>query len=225
MNYASLALAALLLAAPSLRAEEAQAPAAAPAAAEPAPLAMKGKVGIGVGSMPGLGPTQLPIFSQVVSQPDAVSVRWWVSDKVALEALVACNVTSAPSSGSGTAQSSNFAGGFGLGAKWNFKRSERALGQLLVGFSDAFYGQGPDSSGASTTNNTFSLYVGPGFEVFMPFLKNLSLEGNIRLRVNTVSTKTEGGSAGSNQAAQSSTAFGFFGEGFTPLALSMHYYF
>jgi hypothetical protein len=218
MKFGTSILAVLLLAAPALRAEDAAAPAAEP-------VAMKGKIGIGVGTMPGLGPTQLPIFSQVISQPDAVSLRWWVSDKVGLEALLAYNQTSAPSSGSGTAASVNYAGGIGLGAKWNFKRSERALGQLLVGFSVASYGQGPDSTGATTSNNTFSLYVGPGFEVFMPFLKNLSLEGSVRLRVNTLGTKTEGGPAGSNQAAQSSTSLGFFGEGFTPLALSMHYYF
>ena len=74
---------------------------------------------------------------------------------------------------------------------------------------------------ANQTIGTFSLYVGPGFEYFMPFLRSASVEGSVRLRVSSTQSKSDQGS----QAAQSSSAIDISGNGFSPMNLSLHYYF
>lgn len=188
--------------------------------AEEGPLQLKGKLGIGLDSMPGLTLQQASILGALVKTPDTLVVRYWLSEKFSLEAQLAASYSSQPAATTGTASTRTF--GVGLAAKWNFKRpTETSLAQLVLGIDHASISQGPDSNGATQTIATTSLYVGPGFEYFMPFLRSASVEGSLRLRVSSTESKSDKGS----QAAQSSSAIDLSGNGFTPLNLSIHYYF
>ena len=188
-------------------------------AAAEEPLLLKGKMGIGVDSMPGLVPDQSPILSNLVKTPDTVVFRYWCSEKFSVEGQLAANYSSAPNGGTGTAATK--AWGLGAACKWNVKRpTETSLFQLMAGL-DYAQNSAPDQSGALQTSSTFSLFVGPACEYFIPAWRSVSVEASIRLRVASTQAKSDASSA----AAQSSSAIDISGNGFTPLNLSLHYYF
>src|SRR4029079_10850922 len=86
------------------------------------PLTLKGKLGIGLDSMPGLAPDQVPLFSNLVKTPDTVVLRWWISEKFSWEGQLASSYSSQPSASSNTNTASTKAFGIGTAFKWNFKK-------------------------------------------------------------------------------------------------------
>src|SRR5260221_6929217 len=88
--------------------------------AESEPLILKGKMGIGLDSMPGLAPQQVPIFSNLVKTPDTVVFRYWLSEKFSWEGQLAASYSSQPSATTSTSSTRAF--GIGTAVKWNFKR-------------------------------------------------------------------------------------------------------
>jgi hypothetical protein len=137
------------------------------------------------------------------ASPNAVDLRWWKSDVLALEGLVALNITN-PSPGTGE---SIF--GLGVGAKYNWRKPvEDVLVQWVGRFSFA-----TDNSGGSN-NTTVAVQGGSAFEAFIPAWKALSVEGMVAL-----------GFISQNKPSGTSTLFGITGNGFVPVTVAVHYYF
>lgn len=210
MKRSMMIAAALLALASWVRAEE--------------PLVMRHKLGVGFDKIAGATPTTP--FLSVVDAPNALALRYWLNEKVALELQASASTNTQPSSTTGTAGTASKAFGVGLQGKYVISRPhELLLTQLAAGFSVGSFSQGPepaDKNNPSQTTSTISVWVGTGFEAFLPWWRALSIEGQVRLRVQSTETKTEGGT---QQFTQSGSSIGFQGDGFSPLNLSIHYYF
>lgn len=191
------------------------------------PLALTGRFGLGFDSITGAsaGTGLVP----GLAQPNALSVRYWINEKFSWEGDLGATVNSQPGTPPNGGTTTTAAWGLGTMFKYNQARPhELFLVQWLGGLSFAQLGTRSEASATATPTpatgqmtSTFSLYVGTGFEAFIPVWRSLSVEGSIRLRVSTIQTKTEG----STQAGASSSFFGFEGSGFTPLNAALHYYF
>jgi hypothetical protein len=78
-----------------------------------------------------------------------------------------------------------------------------------------------NGAGNGQTTSTFGLGVGVGFEAFLPFWDDLSIEGNVLANFSSSQTKLEN----STQAAQSGSSLSIDSSGFTPLNVGLHLYF
>lgn len=191
------------------------------------PLALTGKWGIGFDSIPGAsaGTGFVPGFSQ----PNAASMRCWVNEKFSWEGDLALSAQSQPGAPPTGGTTSTTGWGAGTLLKYNFARpSSLVLAQFIGGASFAQLATKNEggstaapAAGQGQTTSTFSLYVGTGFEAFLPFWPALSVEGSVGFRVSTTQTKTEGQA----QATASNSSLGVSGTGFSPLNVAIHYYF
>jgi hypothetical protein len=187
-------------------------------------MTLTGRWGVGFDSIPGAsaGTGLVP----GLTAPNALAVRYWVAEGFCWDGLVAVNLSSQPSGGSGStgvpAGTDQRALGVGTVMKFNLKRPTRwLLAQALGRASLASLQQVSNSGSGGQTTSTFGLGVGLGFEAFLPFWESLSVEGNILVDFSSSQTKVEG----STQAAQSGSSLAIDAGGFTPLNVGIHLYF
>lgn len=204
-------------------AELASAPVAQSPSAQGPRLA--GHWGIGFDSIPGAstGTGLVP----GLAAPNALAVRYWVTERFSWDGLLAVNLNSQPAGGGGStgvpAGTDQKAFGAGTVMKLNLKRPTPWLLAQAVGRASLASLQQVSNNGAGTgqTTTTFGLGVGLGFEAFLPFWDSLSVEGNILADFSSSQTKLEGPS----QAAQSGSSLSIDSSGFTPLNVGLHLYF
>jgi hypothetical protein len=119
----------------------------------------------------------------------------------------------------------NVTGAFGAGikTKFNWKRpSEWVLFQVVGRASVAALSQDVSNALLGTldqTTRTFNLFLGLGFEAFVPKWEALSVEASAGLSISSIQTKTSDG------VAQSGSSASLVGDGFSPLNLALHVYF
>jgi hypothetical protein len=138
------------------------------------PLKLERRLGIGLDNIPGASASATVSLLGGSMDPNALSVRYWFTDTLCWEGLLAGSVTSQPggSSVSNTASgNSNFGFGIGTAIKYNFRQPARGVFvQFLGRGSLAVLGQrisnGADVINTVTTN--FTLFAGTGFEAFIP---------------------------------------------------------
>lgn len=216
------------------------APAAAVAPRPVAPVAARPYVapkrvlahrfGFGLDSIPGASPTS--VLGSVLTAPNAVAVRYWATDKVGIDILGALDMNSIQT-GTGTGTPGTVASGFGVGAgvKYNLTQpSHDMLSQVVAKASFASSTQSDATGLVKVNTGTTALFVGAGFEVFVPSWDWLSLEGSLGLSLTSQSVKPESGvgaaaAAASAAAAQSSSRVTLGGTGFSPVNISIHAYF
>jgi hypothetical protein len=198
------------------------------ATATPAPaqkeMALAGRWGLGFDNIPGAsaGTGLIP----GLAQSNAVSFRYWVSERLAWDGLLALSLSSQPPGGAGAAgvPAGTDQRGYGVGTvlKWNAKRpSSWLLAQILARASLASLTQlQNDGSGNGQTTTTFGLGIGAGFEAFLPAWDSLSVEGSVGLNFSSSQVKLQG-----SAAAQSGSSLSIDGSGFTPVNVSAHLYF
>jgi hypothetical protein len=185
---------------------------------------LAGRWGVGFDSIPGAstGTGLVP----GLAAPNALAVRYWVSERFSWDGLVAVNLNSQPSNGAGAtgvpAGSDQKAFGAGTVMKYVIKRpTPWLLGQVLGRVSLASLQQLSNTGAGGQTTSTFGVGAGLGFEAFLPFWDDLSVEGSITALFNSSQTKVEG----SAQAAQSGSSLAIDAAGFTPLNVGIHLYF
>jgi hypothetical protein len=188
-------------------------------------LNLAGRWGIGFDSIPGAsaGTGLVP----GLTAPNALAVRYWVSEGFCWDGLVAVNMNSQPSGGAGAtgvpAGTDQRALGVGTVMKFNLKRPTRWLLAQAIGRASLASLQQVSNSGGGggQTTSTFGLGAGLGFEAFLPFWEALSVEGNIMADFSSSQTKVES----STQGAQSGSSLSIDSGGFTPLNVGIHFYF
>jgi|GEM_PF-2849364 hypothetical protein len=175
--------------------------------------------GFGLDTIPGASVN--PLSGSLVSQPNAIAIRWWATDKLGLDLLAAANVSSL-SGATGSSTTSNPGGqtyGVGVGVKYNLTEpSHDLLAQIVARGS---YGTAAQT-GATSQLSTTALFVGAGFEAFVPTWDWLSLEGSAGLTLNSQDLEPTNGGTG---ASQSTSNVSLGGNGFSPVNLSIHVYF
>ena len=160
--------------------------------------------GFGFDTIPGASSGGGPLVPGL-APANALDVRWWKSDRLAFEALLALGV----SNGTNGAGSNENLFGLGLGAKWNWKKpSEDVLVQWLGRVSAA-----SDRTGSAAIT-TVAAWLGTGFEAFIPVWRAVSIEGSTGL-----------GLLAQDKAGNPVTLLGINGNGFVPVNVAIHYYF
>lgn len=189
---------------------------------------LTGRWGIGFDTIPGAS-TQANLISALAA-PNALAVRYWVNEKLAWEGQLASAFNSQPPSSVGgaslTSGTEQRAWGLGTGIKVNAKPTPRYLLPQYIG--KVSLGQASQQTQGSNgtppdvlTTTTFTLFVGGGFEAFIPVWPDLSVEGSVGLQLSSSQTKVEG----STLAAQTGSSLGVTGAGFSPINVSVHLYF
>ncbi len=195
----------------------------------PALLKLTGRWGVGFDTIPGAS-TNASLGASIIpslSSPNALAVRYWVTEGFCWDGLVAVNLSSQPPGGNGVAGvpagTDERAFGVGTQMKLNLKRPTRWLLAQAIGRASLASLQQLDNSGGGggNTTTTFGLGVGLGFEAFMPFWDSLSVEGSILADFSSSQTKV----SGATQAAQSGSSLSIDASGFTPLNVGIHLYF
>jgi hypothetical protein len=165
---------------------------------------LAGKFGFAADSIGGAAAT-VPGFSV----PNAFGVRYWSSDTLGFDGAFVLSNSSA------TGATNSF--GLGGGAVYNWKKpSDDVLIQFLGRASFLSSSSSITVAGSTTTVNStaLTLYVGVGFEAFVPVWPALSLSGGMGLQVSSV------GGSGS-----STTSLDISQYGSTPMQVGIHYYF
>lgn len=210
----------LCLSAAGLAADEAPLSPTAAAAPGPGPH-LEGRWGVGYDNIPGASASSNIV--QGLSTANAAAVRYWISDTLAWDGLLALDLNSQPA-GTGSATNTQQRG-YGLGTvlKYNLRRpTPWLMGQVLARASLA---QLQESSvtgfSGSQTTVTLGVGLGVGFEAFFPLWDSLSVEGNVNAAFSSAQTKVDG----VDGAAQDSSSLSINGNGFTPVNVSIHLYF
>lgn len=165
---------------------------------------MKHRWGFGFDSLPGLGAS-----GGSVAQPNALSLRWWASDRLAVD--LAGTLSAQGVSGSAATQGSLDSWGGAAGLRYNVSEPSKDL-LVQVVMKGAYAKSAPDSPAELATQAGF---VGLGFEAFIPGWDWVSVEGT----------------AGADYlkqdapAAAGHSAVGVGAGGYAPLNLSVHVYF
>lgn len=186
---------------------------------------LAGRWGVGFDSIPGAsaGTGLVP----GLAAPNALAVRYWINERLCWDGLVAVNLNSQPAGGAGStgvpAGTDQKAFGVGTLMKFNMKRPTPWLLAQAIGRASLASLQQVSNNGAGNgqTTSTFGLGVGVGFEAFLPFWDDLSIEGNVLANFSSSQTKLEN----STQAAQSGSSLSIDSSGFTPLNVGLHLYF
>jgi hypothetical protein len=156
----------------------------------------------------------------------ALGLRYWLTDLLGLEGLLALSYGSDPR---GTDASGNNVNntrsllGLGLGVKYNWKKPvEDVLVQFFARASFASGSTIDTTSGkaVSTNTNTLAVMAGTGFEAFLPVWRAISVEGLVG-----VSLVSSSSTSVNTALALNSSIVAVQGTGFTPVSLSIHYYF
>jgi hypothetical protein len=164
----------------------------------------------------------------MVAVPSALSVRWWATERLAVDLLVAGNYNSAQagkgelsplvSSGPGNAF---YAGG--LGVRYNISElSHDLLSQFVVKASGAQSAGSISGWSGKATETTLAVFVGAGFEAFVPGWDWLSVEGSAGATGFSQSLTPQGPG---NGGVQTISGVGLAGSGFSPINLAAHIYF
>jgi hypothetical protein len=175
--------------------------------------------GFGLDTIPGASVD--PLSGSLVSQPNAIAVRWWATDKLGLDLLGAANVSSLNGT-TGSSTASNPGGqtfGLGVGVKYNLTEPSHDLLAQIV--AKGTYGTAAQT-GATSQLSTTAIFVGAGFEAFVPGWEWLSLEGSAGATLNSQDLEPTAGNKG---ASQSTSNISLGGNGFSPVNLSIHVYF
>jgi hypothetical protein len=206
-------------------AQPAAAPATAAQSASPsASVLLKGRWGIGYDQVPGASIASASSQIPGLAQANALAVRYWVTEDLAWDGLLAMDLSSQPSGSTGAAAGTD-QHGYGLGTvlKLNLKRpTPWLMAQLLGRASLAQLSQSDNTgSGAGQTTTTFGVGLGAGFEAFLPVWDALSLEGSVNIGFSSSQTKVNNAQG----AAQNGSSLSINGNGFSPLSLAIHLYF
>jgi hypothetical protein len=187
--------------------------------AKPQLRPMAHRWGFGLDTIPGASVN--PLSGSLVSEPNAIAIRWWATDRLGLDLLGAANVSSLNGT-TGSSTATNPGGqtfGVGVGVKYNLTEpSHDLLAQLVARGSYAT----AEQTGATSQLSTTALFVGAGFEAFVPGWDWLSLEGSAGLTLNSQDLEPANGASG---ASQSTSNVSLGGNGFSPVDLSIHVYF
>ena len=187
------------------------------------PMLLKGKVGVGFDSIPGASAGTGIIPS--ISTPNALSLRYWQSDLLAWDLLLAGDYSSQPGGADAAGNpidNTTQAWGAGIKTKYNWKApSENTFIQVVGRVSFASLSQ--DVTNAFTgridqTTQTLNIFLGLGVEAFIPWWQAISVEAVTGANVNSIRTTAA-------NLNQSGSGFSLVGEGFTPLNLALHFYF
>lgn len=189
--------------------------------------------GFGLDFVPGASAAS--VLGNVVAAPNGIGLRWWPTDKLALDGVAALASSSLQTgTGTNTPGTTNSAVGFGVGVKYNISEPSQYLLAQLVGRGSVAKANQNDTTGLlKLETTTTALFVGAGFEAFVPGWEWLSLEGSAGLSVESQEVKptVAPGAAGpaaavaASQASQSTSSVTLGGNGFTPINLSIHVYF
>jgi hypothetical protein len=143
---------------------------------------LKGRWGIGISYMTNFG--------------TALVLRHWYSDNGAFELLFGGYDT--PQAGEDFSDNYTTSPGWGYGAGLGLKRNlampvENVFiqGAARLTFSQSYQQNSYDYNLRTYQYQDLVLFVGPGFEAFIPFWKNLSVEGSIGLYVSSRWSQTE----------------------------------
>jgi hypothetical protein len=194
---------------------------AAPLAAEtPGHLHVAHLFGVGVDNV---GAEFSPLYSNV---PGALSLRYWSSERLGWDGLLALLVQTNPESldakGGLAPATDTFVGG-GVGARFNaFRPSDFLLVQVTarVSFAQAIHSVGGPNS-LMLQASSLNCWLGSGFECFLPPWPALSVEGSVGL----VLARLAGGSDLAGVPSVNSSSFSDSGKGFIPAQVGIHYYF
>lgn len=192
---------------------------------------LKGRWGFGLDTIPGASANPV---GGLIAAPNAVVVRWWATEKLCLDLMGALDASSLQTSGAGVLSGSSAPGtsssgsGFGLGVKYGLTRPSRDMHTQAVARVSTATSNQKDASGLVALNtSTMGIFIGAGFEAFVPGWHWLTLEGSAGLALTSQTIKPESSGGGGFVAgvSQSSSSVSLGGAGFTPINLSIHVYF
>jgi hypothetical protein len=204
--------------------------------------------GAGLETIPGAG---LDSFGcGLIAVPNAVSARYWVTDRLAVDGMLSVLIASqsndvAIETEGGSVDGNGQSWGFGVGVRYNLTEPSRNLMAQLVGkasFADSrahlsLSENSDNSTGTYSTDveqDTTAMFLGVGFEAFVPGWNWLSLEGSLGLSVSNISVQPINISASSGKNTtmtlngvfnQNTSTCSLGGSGFSPINVSIHYYF
>jgi hypothetical protein len=188
------------------------------------PLA--GRWGLGVDSVPGITP--LAGSGPLIAVPRALDLRYWATDRLGLDLLLAGNYSS-QQAGKGalsplvSSSPGDAVYGGGLAARYNLSEPNRdLLAQLVLRATAAQSVENAGAGGAAANSSTLALFAGAGFEAFVPGWDWLSVEASAGLTGFSESLTPQGGSAG---GAQTLSGLALAGSGYSPVNASVHIYF
>ncbi len=190
---------------------------------------LTGRWGLGFDTIPGASVQTNNLFTALAA-PNALSLRYWVNERLAWEGLLAAAFNSQPPTSIGgstlNAGTDQRSWGLGTGIKVNAKPTPRYILPQFIGKASMGQSSQQSQATASTpattvTTSTVTLFVGGGFEAFIPVWPDLSVEGSVGLQLSSTQTKVDG----STQAAQTGSSLGVAGYGFSPINVAVHLYF
>jgi hypothetical protein len=118
--------------------------------------------------------------------------RHWLNERTALDLMVGGNYEPGPGSQPNTFSTFYWNYGLGAGFRFNLARPvEDVFVQWIVQLSYLQnYEQQTDetqspASVSTTQEQILNLYLGPGFEAFLPFWKNLSIEASVGINLSS----------------------------------------
>lgn len=190
-----------------------------PAPAGPALRPLAHRWGFGLDSIPGA--TSNPLGG-LVAEPNAVALRWWASNRLGFDLLGALSSSSLQQGASSSATGNGGdVFGVGLAVKYNLSEpSKDLLAQLLARGS---YASAQLSDNGGQLDST-AVFVGAGFEAFVPGWEWLSLEGSAGVTLSSQDLKPSGATTATT-ATQSNSTISLGGSGFSPVNVSIHVYF
>lgn len=200
----------------------------------PAPRVLAHRWGFGLDTVPGA--TNNPVSGSLVSAPNAIAVRWWATESIGLDLLAALDATSLQTGTSGASSGGSTPGtaasgfGLGLGVKYNLTRpAHDLLTQIVARVSTASSTQSDPTGLLKLNTSTLGLFLGAGFEAFVPGWDWLSLEGSAGFSMKTQTVKPESttgaASAATAGASQTTSSMSLGGAGFSPINVAFHVYF
>jgi len=184
--------------------------------------------GFGLDTLPGTSVANQG--GSLLAQPNAIALRWWATDRMAVDLLAAGSASNA--NGNGSAGSGNvIPQGYGGGLAFKYNLSEPSHDLLVQMVAKGSYASAQPSSGtagASGSNEQFTTaagFLGIGFEAFVPGWDWLSLEGSAGAAVTKLDLKSAASGASPGGVQSGTTAGLGGGNGYSPLNLSIHVYF
>jgi len=181
---------------------------------------------VGIDSLPAVG--IISPSSSLVAIPNALSVRWWATDRLGIDVLMSGNYSSIEAgkgelspSVSSSPGNAFYAGGVGFRYNWSVL-SHDLLSQLIVKASGAQSVQSISGSSGKANETVLATFVGGGFEAFIPGWDWLSVEGSAGITGFSQSLTPQ---SAVNGGSQTVSGAGLAGSGFSPINLAVHAYF
>ena len=197
----------------------------------PSKTSFEGHFGLGFSSV-----SVSPAYAQSGSADSVYlfDIRYWLSDGFILEALVGGTAGTQLGSDANNNPYDDpyWAYSYGLGVKSNL--SEPVPGLLIQTITRLLYLQNSSQKSSNTTvyqdqYDYLSLSAGLGFEYFMPFAKNLSVETSVTLEFDenweSYTATPRNVNSSSTVYSPSTWVFKVNSPGFNLTSISIHYYF